>query len=253
MNNPLITIVTVSFNAVTTIEKTILSVINQTYSNIEYIIIDGGSTDGTVEIIKKYENKISKWISEPDRGIYDAMNKGIKLAIGKWINFMNAGDCFTNNSVLENIFINDSIPSDCTFIYSDYYAERKDGTIRIQPANSEKGYLLHQSTIYQRELHDIHGLYIVTLKYIISDFLFFCSIPRNEFYKVKYPISINQYGGISSQGKWCTYQALCARGIFYNYSLWKINYLYIWYRVLSYVPDFVFKIWRIIKKHIKQI
>lgn len=74
-NNPLISVVTVSYNAVLTIEQTILSVINQTYPHIEYIIIDGGSTDGTVDIIKKYANRIAYWVSEPDKGIYDAMNK----------------------------------------------------------------------------------------------------------------------------------------------------------------------------------
>lgn len=94
MDNPLISVVTVAYNAVTTIEKTILSVINQTYPNVEYIIIDGGSTDGTVEIIKKYANKLAYWVSEPDNGIYDAMNKGAKVATGEWINFMNCGDSF---------------------------------------------------------------------------------------------------------------------------------------------------------------
>lgn len=90
-NNPLISVVTVSYNAVLTIEQTILSVINQTYPHIEYIIIDGGSTDGTVDIIKKYANRIAYWVSKPDKGIYDAMNKGIRTAKGEWINFMNAG------------------------------------------------------------------------------------------------------------------------------------------------------------------
>ena len=81
-NNPLISVVTVSYNAVLTIEQTILSVINQTYPHIEYIIIDGGSTDGTVDIIKKYANRIAYWVSEPDKGIYDAMNKGIRKENG---------------------------------------------------------------------------------------------------------------------------------------------------------------------------
>ena len=75
MEKPLISVVTVAYNAVATIEQTILSVINQTYPNIEYIIIDGGSTDGTVNIIKKYMDHIAYWVSEPDKGIYDAMNK----------------------------------------------------------------------------------------------------------------------------------------------------------------------------------
>ena len=87
IDSPLITVVTVVFNDVQHIEETILSVVNQTYPNIEYIIIDGCSTDGTVDIIKKYEERIAYWVSEPDQGIYDAMNKGIQKATGEWINF----------------------------------------------------------------------------------------------------------------------------------------------------------------------
>jgi glycosyltransferase involved in cell wall biosynthesis len=90
--SPLVSIVTVVYNAKETIEETILSVINQVFNNFEYIIIDGGSTDGTVDLIKKYEGSLSKWISEPDKGIYDAMNKGISLARGKYICFINSGD-----------------------------------------------------------------------------------------------------------------------------------------------------------------
>lgn len=103
-NNPKISVITVSYNCMDTIEETILSVINQTYSNIEYIIIDGGSKDGTVDIIKKYQDRIAYWVSEPDGGIYEAMNKGIDKATGDWINFMNAGDTFTDKYVLDKVF-----------------------------------------------------------------------------------------------------------------------------------------------------
>lgn len=101
---PKITIVTVCFNAVKSIEETMLSVLNQTYLNIEYIIIDGGSTDGTVDIIKKYADRLAYWVSEPDKGIYDAMNKGITVATGDYINFMNAGDTFASGSSVSDTF-----------------------------------------------------------------------------------------------------------------------------------------------------
>lgn len=96
---PVFSIITVVYNGANTIEKTINSVLNQKYPNIEYIIVDGGSNDGTVEIIKKYENKISYWQSEPDKGIYDGMNKGIDLAHGMFINFLNSGDFFDVDAV----------------------------------------------------------------------------------------------------------------------------------------------------------
>ncbi len=89
---PLISIITVVFNGEQHLEETIQSVINQTYENVEYIIIDGGSSDGTLDIIKKYENKIDYWVSERDEGIYDAMNKGIKLAQGDIIGIVNSDD-----------------------------------------------------------------------------------------------------------------------------------------------------------------
>lgn len=99
MEIPKISIITVSFNAVSTIEKTICSVLTQTYSNIEYIIIDGGSTDGTVDIIKKYVDKISYWVSEQDKGIYDAMNKGIARTNGEYIGIINADDWYELDAV----------------------------------------------------------------------------------------------------------------------------------------------------------
>ena len=100
MNNIKVSIITPSFNSAKTIEKTILSVLEQTYDNLEYIIIDGGSTDGTIDIIKKYHDKIKYWISEPDRGISDAFNKGLKASTGDYINFQGADDYLLSKDVI---------------------------------------------------------------------------------------------------------------------------------------------------------
>lgn len=103
MNKIKITVVTVVYNGADIMENTIENVINQTYGNIEYIVVDGGSKDGTQDIIRKYEERISCWKSEPDKGIYDAMNKGIQLATGDYIYFLNVGDNFYSSKTLENI------------------------------------------------------------------------------------------------------------------------------------------------------
>jgi glycosyltransferase involved in cell wall biosynthesis len=89
---PKLSVITIVYNNVQDIERTMLSVLNQTYKNIEYIVIDGGSTDGTKELIAKYQSQLTKYLSEPDKGIYDAMNKGLALASGDYVLFMNSGD-----------------------------------------------------------------------------------------------------------------------------------------------------------------
>lgn len=121
MNKCLVTIVTVTYNAEELLEATINSAINQTYENIEYIIIDGASIDKTIDIIKKYEDKINYWISEPDEGIYFAMNKAIKKATGEWINFMNAGDTFFDLDTVE--YVMNHKDNDADLIYGDHMCD----------------------------------------------------------------------------------------------------------------------------------
>jgi glycosyltransferase involved in cell wall biosynthesis len=107
MRKPRISIITVTYNSEKHLEKTIKSVLSQDYSNFEYIIIDGQSTDGTIDIIKKYENKIDYWISEPDSGMYEALNKGIQYSTGDIIGQLNSDDLYNENvlSIVANIFI----------------------------------------------------------------------------------------------------------------------------------------------------
>jgi glycosyltransferase involved in cell wall biosynthesis len=101
---PLLSVITVVFNNVEHIERTVLSVVNQTYSEIQYIVIDGVSTDGTLEILQRFNNNIDVLVSEPDKGIYDAMNKGLKIAKGEYVLFMNSGDEFYENNTVKQVF-----------------------------------------------------------------------------------------------------------------------------------------------------
>lgn len=125
-----------------------LSVLNQTYPNIEYIIIDGGSTDGTVDIIKKYSDRLAYWVSEPDKGIYDAMNKGINAATGDYINFLNAGDIYYSRSIVSQII--SLIPSS-DVIYGDIIINTSVGIFYYYPTDLEefstKMPIYHPSTI----------------------------------------------------------------------------------------------------------
>ena len=132
--NMKVSVITVCYNAIRGIEKTIQSVISQSHDDIEYIVIDGGSTDGTIDVIQKYRDKIAYFVSEPDGGIYDAMNKGIKAATGEWINFLNAGDVFASKDA---IMISMSIDTDgIDVIYGDSIEFTKELS-HIVPASDD--------------------------------------------------------------------------------------------------------------------
>lgn len=129
---PLVSIITVVFNGEKFLEQTIKSVINQTYKDIEYIIIDGGSTDGTLDIIKEYEEHISYWVSEPDKGLYDAMNKGIKRAKGELIGMINSDDWYELDAVeiMANAYIQNS---NKTIFHADRFNVDENGSRTIRP------------------------------------------------------------------------------------------------------------------------
>ena len=104
MHKPTLSIITIVYNNVRDIERTMLSVLNQSYENIEYIVVDGASTDGTLEIIQRYQDRLSKVLSEKDAGIYDAMNKGLALASGDYVLYMNSGDELYAPDTVETVF-----------------------------------------------------------------------------------------------------------------------------------------------------
>jgi len=166
----MITIITINYNNKEGLENTIKSVITQKNSDYEYIIIDGGSTDGSVEVIKQYEDKITYWVSEPDNGIYNAMNKGVAQAQGEYLNFMNSGDCFYNKNVLAQIqpFLDKDIVSG-----KNYYENGIHGFTKkeISLLDLFKGTLPHQATFIKKELLETYP-FDETLK-IVSDWKFF--------------------------------------------------------------------------------
>ena len=134
MNRPKVTVITVCYNAAADIEVTLESVLGQTaYDDMEVIVIDGGSTDGTVEKIRKYDMRLARFISEPDKGIYNAMNKGIALSTGEYVNFMNAGDRFFNSRVIADVLAEvegmqsrpDVIYGATVFRFNDGYAGQR--------------------------------------------------------------------------------------------------------------------------------
>jgi glycosyltransferase involved in cell wall biosynthesis len=185
---PLITIITVVRNGERHIEQTILSVLNQPYDNIEYILIDGGSTDGTLDIIRKYEDRIAYWTSEPDHGIYDAMNKGIKASSGILINLLNADDYLEPNAVqsIADEFLD--INRTC-IIYSDVYYIDERYSVKARfycTITPWVGMTMnHQSMFVHREVYNKIGLYDTQYK-LSSDYDFFvrCSMGKIDFMKV---------------------------------------------------------------------
>jgi glycosyltransferase involved in cell wall biosynthesis len=151
-----ISIITVCKNAENTIEKTIQSVLFQTYENIEYIIIDGASTDNTNTLLKKYRDRISYYISEKDEGIYHAMNKGINIAKGDILFFLNAGDVFTDEFVVEKV-VKAFSKADIEFLYGDIFVNDGVSETLVQFNYVDKAFFLdknlcHQSIFYKSEV-----------------------------------------------------------------------------------------------------
>ena len=201
--SPKISIITVCYNAIAEIEQTILSVINQTYQNIEYIIIDGGSTDGTIDIIQKYANKISFWVSESDNGIYDAMNKGIAKATGDWINFMNAGDCFYGKDTISNVF-GTNYPPEVFVVYGAVVS--KSNNLILEPYRLEDFCkcmpFCHQSAFVRK----VHQLEFDIHYPIAADYNYFTSIyydyGSKVFHYVGIPIAVYEdVTGVSTTSK----------------------------------------------------
>lgn len=199
MSNPKISVVTVCYNAVDTIEETIQSVITQTYQNIEYIIVDGASTDATLDVIKKYEGYIDKWLSEPDNGIYDAMNKSVRLASGNWIIFLNSGDIFYKDSILVDVA--HCLINATTIYYGNVLMLPKsviyDGAFSKNKLCRHN--ICHQSIFYPRSVFNKHQY---DLRYkVFADHAFNMDCMADKNYRFEYVdiiISVYSLDGVSS-------------------------------------------------------
>lgn len=163
-----ISIITITFNSQKTLEETIKSVINQKYENLEYIIIDGGSTDGTIEIVNKYRKYISRFISEKDEGISDAFNKGIRMASGELIGIINSDDMLAENALK---LIAKKIYDKTDLIYGNavlfYDNSEKKNREKPHPNISDLNYtmaLIHPATFIKRKAYDEYGLYSTEYK-----------------------------------------------------------------------------------------
>lgn len=173
--HPTVSVITVCYNAAAVIEATLKSVLSQDYDGVEFIVVDGGSTDGTKDIISRYAHRIDRFISEPDHGIYDAMNKGIMLASGQYVNFMNAGDTYFSPSAISNVM---AASAGEQFIAG--IARLNTGNALWTPIRRDfrfsevqtGGAVNHQSSFISRQLLIDLGLYNTDAS-IIADDLFF--------------------------------------------------------------------------------
>ena len=241
-------IITVNLNDKEGLRKTIESVINQTFQDFEYIVIDGGSTDGSVDVIKEYEGKINYWVSEPDKGIYNAMNKAIDIAQGEYLNFMNSGDCFYNNNIIA-LVDSYSISDNVAIIYGDaIHSSSREGLIHVKPtpffkfklALPAKG-ICHQSSFVKRTWAEKYK-FNETLK-ISADFKMFLDIYNSggEYFYIPSVISVfDAEFGLSTKNR---------KLVFKEDAIVSGNYLTLKYRYLFFMKFYFYpKRWSVLSR-----
>lgn len=200
----LVSIITINYNNCSGLKKTAESVISQTYSDYEWIVVDGGSTDGSTDILKQYESYITYGVSERDKGIYNAMNKGIVHATGDYLLFMNSGDCFADATVLSNVI---AVGLDKDFVYGDAVEIKQGKLVPVNRIMSEhitakdliQTSLPHQATFIKRTVFEQYGYYDESYR-IVSDWKFFFDVIVYGNASVKHiPIRVAVFegGGIS--------------------------------------------------------
>lgn len=198
-----LSIITVNYNNAIGLQKTMESVFNQNFSDYNYVVIDGNSSDGSLKIIEKYSDKLAYWVSEIDNGVYSAMNKGIKVAQGEYILFLNSGDIFYSENSLKILFEN--IGAD--IVYGNILVDSKDKPwVKLYPSILTFDYFLkdtlpHPASLIRRSLFVKVGLYNEQNK-IVSDWDFFTNaicLHGSTYKHVDEIISVFNYDGISSR------------------------------------------------------
>ncbi len=193
-NKPLVSVITVVYNGEKYLEETIQSVINQTYDNVEYIIIDGGSTDGTLDIINKYDDKIDYWVSEKDKGISDAFNKGVKVSKGYYINFQGDGDGFCTPDTLEKVFLNINLHEDIFIsariqrispdgeeLYISKYIQNFDKkSLLLRMSMPHQGLFTHESYFEKYGLFDVNNTFCMDYEHLLRSYKEFPKIVTKD-------------------------------------------------------------------------
>lgn len=249
-----ISIITVCYNSAHSIEETFKSVQHQTYDNIEYIVVDGESKDDTLNIIRKYEGVIDRWVSEADKGLYDAMNKGISMATGDYVGIINSDDVFYNSTVIaevaEFLAMNDGIDASIGNI-----VQHKDGkivrTYSSKSWNPEKlkiGFMPpHPSILFRKDLFLRLGNYDITKFKSGADYELIIRYFLKEKISYKYSgitTTSMAMGGISSSG-WSSYRLITdeiCEALEMNemrFSKFKVKYRFVW------------KVWSMIRSKLK--
>lgn len=191
-----ISVITVTYNSAATVEDAMASVLSQTWKDIEYIVVDGGSSDATLDIVRSYEPRFGgrmKWISEPDNGIYDAMNKGVRMATGDVVGILNSDDFFTSDDVVAHVV--ESITPDVEGIYGDVHFVKGDDLTKnvrtysgrmFRPWMVRMGFIPpHPSLYLRRRVYERYGLYDSELR-ISADFELIANIAYVNDVKLKY-------------------------------------------------------------------
>jgi glycosyltransferase involved in cell wall biosynthesis len=196
---PKVSVVTVVFNGADYVEVTLQSVLGQTYPKLEYIVIDGGSTDGTVDIIRNYEPGITYWSSRPDKGIYDAMNIGLARASGDWVIFMNAGDVFRLNTCIEEVFREPR--NGATVVYGAVEIRYENFSRVEQPGRPERLWqgmkFSHQSAFVDVRYHQVHPYNIANSIAADLEFFYQAYVAGERFVNSGAIIASVSVGGIS--------------------------------------------------------